>query len=51
MFSNILNFKNAYNSIMNAIENGQPNDSKLFFLDGPGGSGKTYLFNVIKNVF
>jgi hypothetical protein len=34
----------AYNAIVNSVENNLPN--KLFFIDGPGGTGKTYLINV-----
>ncbi len=34
----------AYNAIVNSVENNLQN--KLFFIDGPGGTGKTYLINV-----
>lgn len=34
----------TYNSIVQAVENNRR--TKLFFIDGPGGTGKTYLINV-----
>ena len=34
----------AYDRVMSAV---QTNTSAVFFLDGPGGSGKTYLYNTI----
>ena len=34
----------AYDAIINAIENNTP---KLFFLNGPAGTGKTFLYNTI----
>ena len=38
----------AYDAIVDALENNRR--SKLFFIDGPGGTGKTYLINVSLNV-
>ena len=36
----------AFDAIMNAIDN--PDEiSRCFYLDGPGGSGKTYLYNTL----
>ena len=35
----------AYNTIMGAIQN--PSSNNVFFIDGPGGSGKTYLYNTL----
>ena len=37
--------KNIYNTIINALDD--ESDQKLFFVDGPGGYGKTFLFNMI----
>ena len=34
----------AYNRILEAVQN---NNEGVFFLDGPGGSGKTYLYNAL----
>ncbi|XP_048447298.1 ATP-dependent DNA helicase pif1-like [Pyrus x bretschneideri] len=34
----------AYNSIVSAIEQ---RDNAIFFVDGPGGTGKTYLYRVL----
>ncbi|KAL6856293.1 hypothetical protein ACP4OV_019095 [Aristida adscensionis] len=34
----------AYNEIMTAIDNGQ---GGVFFVDGPGGTGKTYLYKAL----
>ena len=34
----------AYDAIINAIENNTP---KMFFLNGPAGTGKTFLYNTI----
>jgi len=36
---------NIYNTIINALDN--ETDQKLFFVDGPGGYEKTFLFNMI----
>jgi ATP-dependent DNA helicase PIF1 len=36
---------NIYNTIINALDD--ETDQKLFFVDGPGGYGKTFLFNMI----
>jgi hypothetical protein len=36
--------KNAFNQVMECVNS---NASKIFFIDGPGGSGKTYLYNTI----
>lgn len=35
----------AYNEIIKSIDSNTP--QKLFFVDGPGGSGKTFLYNTI----
>ena len=32
---------------MSNIPNGQPQEHRIFFLDGPGGSGKSYLYNYL----
>ena len=48
MFSNIIKVSAqiaAFNQIVNAVEG--KSDKKLFFLDGPAGSGKTYLYNTV----
>lgn len=47
---NSLNFnqKKTYKAIMKSIS--EANSNKLFFIDGPGGSGKSYLHNIIKDV-
>jgi hypothetical protein len=39
----------AFNKIINAIDN-EECDQRCFFLDGPGGSGKTFLYNTLMNV-
>lgn len=36
----------VYNTIMESI-NKDSNESKLFFLDGPGGCGKTFIYNTL----
>lgn len=38
--------KLIYNTIMKSIDNCE---SKIYFLDAPGGTGKTYLLNLILN--
>src|SRR5665811_356562 len=38
--------KNAFDQIMNAV-NDPTLRSKCFFVDGPGGSGKTYLYETL----
>lgn len=38
--------KNAYNSIMETVNN-ENIHPRQFFLDGPGGTGKTFLYNAI----
>ena len=38
--------KDGHNRIMNQVNNNNAYEAKLFFIDGPGGTGKTYLFNV-----
>jgi len=43
-FKNLL--KDGYNQIMRQVNNNNAAEAKLFFIDGPGGTGKTYLFNV-----
>lgn len=35
---------------MNQVNNENATETKLFFIDGPGGTGKTYLFNVKKSI-
>src|SRR5688500_9110438 len=37
--------RNAFNAIINAID-GQ-GDKHLFFIDGPGGTGKSFLYNAL----
>ena len=39
----------AFDEIMSGIN--KPDGQKLFFIDGPGGSGKTYLYNVLMKQF
>jgi hypothetical protein len=39
----------AFNKIINAIDN-EECDQRCFFLYGPGGSGKTFLYNTLMNV-
>ena len=34
----------AYNQIIASVEN---NEGRLFFLNGPGGTGKTFVYNTI----
>jgi hypothetical protein len=41
--------KSAFNKIMLAIDN-EESDHRCFFLDGQGGSGKTFLYNTLMNV-
>ena len=39
-----------YNIIMtnvNEVQNGFPSQCRAYFLDGPGGSGKTMLYNTV----
>jgi hypothetical protein len=36
--------RNAYNWIIASVEN---NEGRLFFLNGPGGTGKTFVYNTI----
>ena len=36
-----------YNQVMAQVHNTDNNQKKCFFVDGPGGTGKTYLINVI----
>lgn len=36
-----------FNRVIETISNEDPDASKLIFIDGPGGSGKTFLYNVI----
>jgi hypothetical protein len=40
----------AFNKIINAIDNNEECYRKCFFLDDPGGSGKTFLYNTLMNV-
>lgn len=42
------NQRRSFDEIAHATNN--PNANKLFFIDGPGGSGKSYLHNVIIKV-
>ena len=37
-----------FNRVMNSVN--MPEESNCFFIDGPGGSGKTYLLNIISKV-
>lgn len=39
--------KNAFHRIWNSVTN---NEGKIFFVDGPGGTGKTYLYELICHV-
>jgi len=39
--------RQAFDSIMAAVSADNRQTSSLFFIDGPGGSGKTYLYNTI----
>ena len=39
-----LDQKQVFKAVIEAIEN---NYNKVFFIDGPGGTGKTYLYNMI----
>lgn len=41
--------RHAYEDTMKPFADG--NSNKLFFIDGPGGSGKSYLHNVLIDVF
>ena len=44
--------KKAYDAIMNSIERNTDNPTPtdhVFFVDGPGGTGKTLLFNAVLN--
>ncbi|XP_066916947.1 uncharacterized protein [Clytia hemisphaerica] len=34
-------------AVINALSNNDFNSAKLFFIDGPGGCGKTYIYNYI----
>ena len=38
--------RSAYEKIINSVQN-ENIEEKYFFLDGPGGTGKTYLYNAI----
>ena len=40
-----VNQKIAYDIIMNAIYNNSK--QRIFFIDGPGGTGKTFLYNTV----
>lgn len=35
--------KNAFDTIKNASDNPKFNNNKIYFVDGPGGTGKTFL--------
>ena len=37
----------AFNKIMDAVFGSPDQPQRLFFLDGPAGSGKTYLYNAL----
>ncbi len=37
----------AFNRIMDAVQGNPDQPQRLFFLDGPAGSGKTYLYNTL----
>ena len=39
--------REALNAILNTIENHDPSIPNMFFIDGPGGSGKTYAYNFL----
>lgn len=36
----------VFDTIVEAVMSNDPTTNKSFFLDGPGGTGKTYLLNV-----
>ena len=36
--------RNIFNEVIDCVTNGR---SKLFFLDGPGGTGKTFVYNLL----
>ena len=41
---------NAADTVMAAVtnvHNNDPQNSRVFFLDGPGGTGKTYTYNYL----
>lgn len=42
--------KNAADRIMIALENECPDTGRCFFIDGPGGSGKTYLYETLNHL-
>lgn len=42
--------RDAFYQIMNAVNNGDGARFKCFFIDGPGGTGKTYLYTTLINV-
>jgi hypothetical protein len=37
----------VFENVISALENPVPGESKLRFIDGPGGTGKSYLNNVM----
>jgi hypothetical protein len=49
--NNILKFNedqlSIYNTIVHNFNNDNSTKSRLFFIDGPGGCGKTYLYNTL----
>lgn len=42
--------KDVFNTMLTSINEQISNRPRLFFLDGPGGTGKTYLYNTLINV-
>lgn len=41
--------KEAFDQIVKAIESTENEEQRSFYLDGPGGTGKTYLYNTLIN--
>ncbi|KAK8809606.1 hypothetical protein WA158_000549 [Blastocystis sp. Blastoise] len=39
--------RRVYESIMESVNNNEPHRNNMFFIDGPGGTGKTFLYNTI----
>ena len=37
----------AADAVIDAVSNNYFNSAKLFFIDGPGGTGKTYMYNYV----
>ncbi|KAK8807140.1 hypothetical protein WA158_003899 [Blastocystis sp. Blastoise] len=39
--------KEIFDRIMVSVNNTQPHNNNMFFIDGPGGTGKTFLYNTL----